>query len=442
VNRLPTPPPVAGLPALGNLWEYIRHPEPLLDRGYRELGPIFSLRLGPRRAAVLIGPDYHRFFFQETDSCLSVAATFQWLRPIFGDRFPLTLEGRAHLTDRRILQRPLKGQLLAGYASFFVERTKRWLDSLNDRGEFELVEAIRRLTLLNAADVFLGGATCDRIGEEEIINLLDEVAREAPDHLLRRFRMYLPRAGRFRARRRLHLTMQQVIGERRSNGSRHDDYLQALMETAMESGLFSDTDIKNLATGMVWGGHATLWGHLSWALILLLQHPDYLEAVMQEQWDVFGPRGDMQTDRLKRLHHLDWALRETERMRPPVIVIGRLTVRAYEVDGYCVPPGWLTFISPPIAHRLPEVFSNPDSYDPFRFAPGRQEDQRPYSLIGFGKGTHRCIGEDLAMLEMKVVLSMLLQRFHLRLEHPGPQRKPGPDPNRPQGPVTIRFERR
>jgi sterol 14-demethylase len=433
---------VSGLPILGNLWDYFRYPESLLQRGYRELGPVFSLRLGPRRAAVLVGPEYHHFFFRQTGHCLSLAATFQWLRPMFGNRFPLMLEGPPHVTDRPALQRPLKGQPLAGYTGTFIEQTERWLESLGHRGEFELIESIRRLTLLNAVCVFLGTETRDQM-ENEIQALMDEVTREAPDHLLRRLRMYLPRAGRFRARRRLHASVQRIIEERRRNGVRREDYLQALMEAETPNGPIPDTDIINLATGMVWGGHATIWGHLSWALILLLQHADYLDTVMQEQWEVFGRGGGMAADRVAKLERLDWALRETERMRPPVMVMGRLTVESYEIGGYRIPRGWLTFISPPVAHRLPEVFANPDTFDPWRFAPDRQEDKRqPYGLIGFGKGTHRCIGENMAMLEMKVVLSMLLQRFHLSLKHPGPRRKAGPDPNRPERPVMIGFEKR
>ena len=201
MDRLRTPPPVAGLPLLGNLWEYYRRPEELLRRGYHKLGPIFSLRLGPRRAAVLIGPDYHRFFFLETDRCLSIAATFQWLKPIFGDRFPLMLEGSAHLTDRRVLLRPLKSRHLTDYVSNFVEQTQRWLDTLGDRGDFELVDTFRRLVLVNATRVFFGHEVCNSLGDE-VMDLMDEIVREAHDHLLRRFRIHLPRGQRSRAKRR------------------------------------------------------------------------------------------------------------------------------------------------------------------------------------------------------------------------------------------------
>ena len=442
MDRLRTPPPVAGLPLLGNLWEYYRRPEELLRRGYHKLGPIFSLRLGPRRAAVLIGPDYHRFFFLETDRCLSIAATFQWLKPIFGDRFPLMLEGSAHLTDRRVLLRPLKSRHLTDYVSNFVEQTQRWLDTLGDRGDFELVDTFRRLVLVNATRVFFGHEVCNSLGDE-VMDLMDEIVREAHDHLLRRFRVHLPRGQRSRAKRRLNESLQKIIIERRRTNSRPADYLQALMDARTKNGAIPDADIINLAAGMVWGGFATTWGHLSWALIQLLQHSDYLEAVMQEQWELFGKSNDIRPDALAHLNHLEWALRETERMRPPVIVMGRLTVKSYQLGGYHVPRGWLTLIAPPVAHRLPEIFSNPDTYDPRRFCPGREEDKRhPYALIGFGKGARRCIGEGLAMLEMKVILSLLLRRFRLTLMHSEPQRKSGPDPNHPQAPVMIRYERR
>ena len=59
------------------------------------------------------------------------------------------------------------------------------------------------------------------------------------------------------------------------------------MDARTKNGAIPDADIINLAAGMVWGGFATTWGHLSWALIQLLQHSDYLEAVMQEQWETF-----------------------------------------------------------------------------------------------------------------------------------------------------------
>ena len=82
-----------------------------------------------------------------------------------------------------------------------------------------------------------------------------------------------------------------------------------------------------------------------------------------------------------------------------------------------VPAGGIALVSPAAAHRIPEVFRDPDRYDPDRFAPGRQEDRKHrHALIGFGGGHHRCIGSTFAYQQIKAIWSVLLQRFELSLD--------------------------
>ncbi len=64
--------------------------------------------------------------------------------------------------------------------------------------------------------------------------------------------------------------------------------------------------------------------------------------------------------------------------------------------------------------RVGGVFSNPDSFDPDRFAKGREEDaKKPFSFIGFGGGMHGCMGEQFAYLQIKTIVSVLLRRYEL-----------------------------
>jgi sterol 14-demethylase len=86
----------------------------------------------------------------------------------------------------------------------------------------------------------------------------------------------------------------------------------------------------------------------------------------------------------------------------------------------------LSIVCPPLSHRLPEVFTNPDRYDPDRFSPERAEDRTtPFSLVTFGGGGHRCLGMHYAYAVVKVVLTLLLQRYALRLVQPGSTEPPG-----------------
>jgi hypothetical protein len=73
------PPQVSGaLPLLGHVVEFMRKPVELFERGHREVGKLFSLRLAGRTAVVLLGTQHNQFFFSETDKKLSIRTAYQW----------------------------------------------------------------------------------------------------------------------------------------------------------------------------------------------------------------------------------------------------------------------------------------------------------------------------------------------------------------------------
>ena len=421
---------------MGNLREYLRDPVGLIERGRRLHGPVFGFHLGPKKAVVLLGPERHRFFFHETDRRLSMRETFRWLEPAFGTRFPLTAERSRQRADRPVLQRPLVQPDLQGHADGLIEETERWLDNLGARGEFDLVEAVGALTFHNAVRAFLG-EDVRAAHAPQVRALLDALTRGASNHVLRRIRALFPGMGRSRSRRSLHELLAPALEARRAAGGQAPpDYLGALLTTQPHDGAaFSDSEILDIALGVIWAGHATMWGQLSWAIVLALQNPNWLLR-LRERLD------GADATALAAIPELDWTVREAERMRPPVLVIGRLTMEPYEIDGFQVKKGWQTLISPAAAQRDPALFADPDRYDPTRFGPGREEHLRPYAMIGFGGRHRRCIGEDFARLEIKIALGMLLQRYDLELLTPHPQPLPGPHPNRPRGPLPVRYRRR
>ena len=155
-----------------------------------------------------------------------------------------------------------------------------------------------------------------------------------------------------------------------------------------------------------------------------------------------GAEGDVSQAMVGEMEYLDMALKETERMRTITSLLMRVIKEPITIGEYDIPKGWLAFICPPVTHRLPEIYSNPDSYDPLRFSPERNE-QQPYGLLGFGGGPHRCLGTSFAKSEMKVIVSLLMQRYHLALVDPDPQPDTdvvGAQP--PQAPCIVRYRRR
>jgi len=469
----PLPPSLSGLPVVGNAIEYFTEPLALFQRGYDEHGSIFSIRIGPRRAAVLLGPENNLFVFKQTDRALSLSTTFKWLTPLFTEKFPLAAETDQHRDYRPALLRPLKGKESERYIRAIRTEVEHWMEGLGDEGEFELVETFGRIILDCATRVFMGDEVRDQLADR-FPGVFKDFTRRGSNHIARNFLSMTDRRS-LRARLALEGAVGDALASRRANGVvPHDDYLQVLMDLKTATGdSLSDEEIFGLSIGLVWAGYPTTWGHITWALIQLLQHPGYLASVVDQVDDVIDNDRPMDGAGVRGLDLLELALKETERMRATVVIMARQTVEAYDVGGFHVPAGWLTIASPAFSHQLPGLFDDPQRYRPERFAVDRRSERCPahtaapaaaagcpvsghaptndgadaggskaYTLIGFGGGTHKCIGEDFAVTEAKILIGLLLRNYELELLDREPVSRRGPRATRPKPPVRVRYRRR
>lgn len=84
-----------------------------------------------------------------------------------------------------------------------------------------------------------------------------------------------------------------------------------------------------------------------------------------------------------------------------------------------IPKGWLSILSPPVAHPMSAVFTNPANFDPGRFLPVRDGGRGARNwVIGFGLGPHACLGRAFARRELKIVLNILFERYTLDISGP------------------------
>ena len=140
---------------------------------------------------------------------------------------------------------------------------------------------------------------------------------------------------------------------------------------------------------------------------------------------------------------LHFCVKEALRMHPPLIYIMRKLTVDKEIGGYMVPKGDTLFLSPAVSGRLESVYTNPDKFDPYRYAPPREEDkQKPFSYVGFGGGRHGCMGEMFAYLQIKTIWSVLLRNFELELVGDLPKPDYSAMVVGPTHPCTIKYKRR
>jgi cytochrome P450 len=176
----------------------------------------------------------------------------------------------------------------------------------------------------------------------------------------------------------------------------------------------SSTQLRDEAVTLWAAGQTTVAAALAWTWHLLAQHPEAASALQRELDMVLGGGRPTPQD-LPRLRFTRLVLEESLRLYPPTWVTARTPSAADEIDGHWIPPHAILLVSPHVLQRHPAFWEHPEQFDPERFTPARAAGRPRFAYFPFGGGPRRCIGQNLAMLEMLVILAMMGQAYELRL---------------------------
>jgi sterol 14-demethylase len=436
----PLPPTLPGWPIIGNMLDFARHRHRLIQRGYQQLGPIFSFKLGRKPVAVLIGPEYHQFFFVETDKLLNIEKPYRNLAALFG-KVAFLAGPEVYQEQKPLLYAPFRPEKMQQYVAIMQREVQAWLDALPPTGEMDISAEMGKLVQTVAGCALMGDDFQRKVGREfwdlyaalgKSLNMI------APPH------WPLPKnIRRDHAKRRMGELLQPIIAERRRHPERYDDFLQDFVNTRGRSGAEADDEtIISLIRGLLFASHETTAGQAAWTIIEILRHREYLALVEQEIAANAPTRVAIDGKLLRSLEHIFYAVRETERLHPSADMLMRVAEQDLEIGSYRIPAGWLVMVSAAVAHQSPGIFSAPQQFDPLRFAPDRAEDRKHgYTMIGFGGGKHKCAGMNFANNEMMVITLLLLQQFDLELVTKNPQTHYGLGAGRPE-PTIIRYRRK
>jgi sterol 14alpha-demethylase len=433
------PPLVSGaLPLVGHATQFLRDQLRLLERGYREHGDIFRLRLGRRPAVVMVGPELARWVFKHTDDhILSIGPSLAFTIRLFGPDFYFLAPPAEYQHQRETLLPLFRAHMAGGHLAIMERHCAAFVARLGDSGTFDLPQEMNALVLGIIMEAFLGADFVRHMpptaaGDfRDFIRGLDPITPgwvPAP-HLLRARQ----------ARDRMRAAVGGLVRARHRQPADPPDFLQVLMAArALDGTPVTDQWVIQMALGVVFAGHDSTTGHVSWSLIDLLQHPGELGKVLAEQSRILpgGPGTPLDLAAVHRMTCLDRALHETARLRPVAPVMLRRVLRPVGVRGLAIPAGADVFVAPVLSHRLPVLFDDADRYDPDRYLANPK--QTSY-LHGFGGGTHRCLGEHFADLLTHVTVTRLLQNYELTLAGPDPAPVRTPAFKGPRSPCPIRY---
>ncbi|WNG51809.1 cytochrome P450 [Archangium minus] len=402
---MPLPPLMGrGLPLLGH-FPYIHglgvDSFAFFMEGYRQHGRVFAVRDMKDTFAVLLGPEANRFVLERETPHLSWGAAYgdEGSRVMGPTAMPL-LDGEEQRRRRAPMMSAFRHQNIVAFGDAMVELARAQTAGWKEGQPVDLIGAMSELTFRVACGFLLGveiGEDYPRFRElyKKMFTPVGLALQAAGLPYMQRYRDGLRRlSARWIADRRAHP---------------RDDIISRLLEAGLD-----DEDVISQVLVLMFAGHDTTKLSLTWTLALLLRHPEYLARVLAEQDEVLA-EGPIDAEATRKLPVLERALRETHRLYPPVSLLRRGVLEGFELGGYTIPRGWKVMYLPRVSHQLPDVFKEPERFDPDRFAAPREEHKQPYAMVEFGGGYRTCIGKELAMFEAKVVLSYLLRTFHFEL---------------------------
>ncbi|XP_045708098.1 cytochrome P450 4A11-like, partial [Phyllostomus hastatus] len=206
---------------------------------------------------------------------------------------------------------------------------------------------------------------------------------------------------------------------------RHLDFLDILLFARVSKGsCLPDKDVRAEVDTFMFEGHDTTASGISWILYSLAAHSEHQHRCCKEIQSFLGDGSSITWDQLDQMPYTTMCIKEALRLYPPVPFVGRELSRPVTFpDGRSLPRGIKISLSIYGLHHNPKVWSNPEVFDPSRFAPG--SDLHSHALLPFSRGSRNCIGKNFAMKELKVAMALTLLCFELVVD---PFRVPTPVP--------------
>jgi cytochrome P450 len=359
------------------------------------------------------------------------------LKPLFGEGLT-TSEGPLWRRQRRLLQPVFQHQRIASFAPVITKATatmlERWQIAAAWGQPLDVAAAMLGLTREIIGRILFGNDV------DHHLQTVGQAVTTAFEHLNHRVWavMALPacfptsRNRRFRqALRRLDTSVYRLIDERCQARQGRDDLLSRLVAARDEETgeRMPASQLRDEVMTLFIAGHTTVSAALAWTLYLLAQHPEVERTLAAELATVLDGRRPTAGD-LPRLAYTRMIIEEGMRLYPPTWVTARMPLQHDEIGSYRIPAQSVVLLSPYVLHRHPAFWEHPDRFEPERFS-SEQSARRPrFAYFPFGGGPRLCIGQNLAMMEMLLVLAMVTQAYQLHLV-------PG-HPVEPQARITLR----
>lgn len=391
------------------LVDYARYGDDVVDKLFDRYGDIFRVDVpigfeildGVRSVVLFRDPNLVKPLFTASAEVVDPTLANHVLELLYGDRSLFLIDGPDHQRIRKLVLPRLRGNELQKWGDGLDSSVRTDVATWAGAGPVHVQERMLDVTLESILQITLG------ITEEQM------PIWKPPMHAMLRTAMSNEYIVRYATRRlgglktwtKLHaeiaacesLIYTEIARRRNAREVEQPDLLDLMMR--LEGPPLSDRELRDQLFTILLAGHETTASTVTWAVDYLLQNPQQLAIATAEA------RTDSDD-----YSYIEAVLHETLRMHAPAPVVGRVTRTTYQLGNYAIAPNSLVLPFIHGIHRDATLYPDPNVFRPERFV-----DTKPgtFTLIPFGGGTHRCVGDRLALFQAKLMLRTILRDVEL-----------------------------
>jgi cytochrome P450 len=368
---------------------------------------------------------------------------FDRMRKVLGTGL-LTNEEPIHLRHRRLMQSPFHISKISSYANTMLDLTQKHISRWRNGDVVAIGPEMMALTFDIVADILFGA---DISGDTQKVQramhiAIDRIERTMLPGLDRLDNLGLPYFRKFgSAANELHEVATRIVNERIEKGIKRDDLMGVLLEaTTPEGEKLSAREVSDETLTLILSGHETTANVLTWVFSYLSENPQYWRALAQEAEEILPHSNDENFARLLLAAPLCGAIfNEVLRLCPPVWIAPRRALEDVTLGGVEIPKGAHVLVSQYVTHRDSRYFESPDEFKPERWFNEFEKTLPRGAYFPFGAGTRKCLGDQFALLEGRIIILEVARRMQLSLTGGFPVAQPRAT-YRPRGAVAMKVK--
>lgn len=430
--------------------EMVKNPVGVFEDYRQRLGPTFQFHFGGMRKTIVTADpeflkyvlkdnndNYHKSHIQVTrfvefqDVGLTNSHDDYWLRQ-------RKLLSMGFTRSRLAEMLPIQLRVLHDFMNDFDDEIKTGVTDIHDQ--------MVKFTLRSVGQS-LFGSQMQRLDLENFASAIAEIQQFIVKKVVQPYLMpWFAISGQNRKYQDIRRNADQIVldyvEKRRKSPGSESDILQLILTTPYKDTgeLMSDETVKIEILQLLVAGNETSTTATTWAFYLIAKHPEHCDKIREEIKTVFG-NNEINYNGLQKLNYTIAVLDEAMRIRPPFWMIDREALADDEYRGVKIPAG--TTVVPYIfgVHHNANVWKDPEKFDPTRFLSEAGEKIHPFAHIAFGGGPRVCIGQNMAKMQMLLVVTAIIKDYEFELAEKKEIGLHAMMLLKPDGPVKMKFKK-